>query len=503
MAQTDELSVEFDIFLAYARPDLAYAQRLYDELQSHCRVFMDRAALAPGVPWGAAVVKALESSRTIVVLLSEKSQHGWYLQEEIDRAVMLTRAQPDRIRIIPILFGDCPMPYGLQRVQSIDATSVGGAERVAQLLLETLGKAEPSREVAPAFGAVWEAASNPPVLFGRDQEIEAVLNLIEKPRPRRNVIAIDGLGGIGKTALAEEVVRRVRASGEFSHVVWQTAKTEVFDGSGIVRRFSGPPITIERLLLAIAREIGFASLLDKENTLAEKIYLVRQRLEKERCLVVLDNLETVQDFRHLVSDLASLFTGSQAILTSRFSLAEYDFVQPVPLGCLSVDAGVALLRNELKERSPLRPLVVDDDYLQRIHHDTGGLPLAMKLIAGRIASTVAPLDRLLEQLRDVDWRNREDAYHQLYFFIFQDVWEGLSKSAQSLLIRMSVLPPALPVPLADVQFISGQDAAVFDRAIEDLVRSSLVEPSGDRRTPHCVLHPLTHNFVARLAEDPA
>ncbi len=487
--------MRFDIFLAYASEDVTYAQALYEQLQGSCRVFMDRARLVPGRPWDEALLDAIESSRMIVFLLSERSQDSWYLKEEVARAVSLMDARPDGVKIVPVLLSDGPLPYGLQRVQAINAVGTG-VEDIARKLLDSLSRDEP---IASPRGAVWQEASAPPALFGRDREINVLLNLIQK-RAGRNVIAIDGMGGIGKTALAKEVVRRISASGEFSHVVWQTAKTEAFDGSGIVRQISSPPITMERLLLAIANEGSFRQRLDEERSLAERTYLVRQLMEKERFLVVVDNLETIQGFRRLVSDLGSLFTGSQALLTSRYSLAEYDFVQPVSLGSLPADAGVALLRNELQERSPLKPLIMDDDYLKRIHRDTGGLPLAMKLIAGRIVSTAAPLGRLLEQLRNVDWRNPEDAYGQLYSFIFENVWDGLSESARSILVRMSGLPPVEPMPMAYVEVISEQDTPVFDRAMAELVRSSMVELSEDRRS-RCSLHPLTHHFVTRRAED--
>jgi hypothetical protein len=169
---------------------------------------------------------------------------------------------------------------------------------VARRILETVKG--PGTEEGMAAGDGRDV-SNLPVLFGREREIDTLINLLAKPRPGRNIIAIDGMGGVGKTALAAEVVHRARVSGLFAHFIWQTAKTEVFDGSGAVH-LSGetPVITVGHLLQTIAREAGFASRLNEEGTLAEKIYLARRLMETERCLVVVDNLETVRDFRHLV-----------------------------------------------------------------------------------------------------------------------------------------------------------------------------------------------------------
>lgn len=492
-------SVRFDIYLAYASADRAFAEELHRLLEPRCRVLFDR-NLAPGTLWDMALPEALQASRTIVVLVSKQSMSHWYFASEIAQAVNLARTRPG-VKIIPVVLDGSELPFGLERVQAIDAVAAGGVEGVAGRILESVTRRETEGAMPAEDG---RDVSNPPVLFGREREIDTLTDLLAKPRPGRNIIAIDGMGGVGKTALAAEVEHRARASGLFAHFIWQTAKTEVFDGSGAVR-LSGetPVITVGHLLQTIAREAGFASRLNEESTLAEKIYLARRLMETERCLVVVDNLETVRDFRRLVSELAPLFTGSQALLTSRFSLAEYDFVQTIPLGPLSVEAGLALLRNELRERSPLQPVTIDDEDLRRIHGATGGLPLAMKLIAGRIVSTIAPLDRLLEQIHVVDWNDPESVYRQLYDFIFQDICKSLPEPAQLLLSRMSVLPPVLPIALADVQAISGQERSVFERALEDLVRASLVERRGDRGTPHCALHPLTHRFASRLLDGAA
>ncbi len=344
------------------------------------------------------------------------------------------------------------------------------------------------------------------ILFGRDTEVEGILERLEREQRSRNIISISGLGGIGKTALAEEITRRVREAASFSHVIWETAKEEYFDGTEVVRRYSGPPVTIEGLLAVIAHKLGFAESLHKKDTTAEKIYLAQQHLKRERCLLVLDNLETISDYRQLVSDLTALFKHSQAILTSRFSLAAYDAIRDWHLKALPLDASLDLLRHELEERSPLTDVEVDDDDLKRIHEATGGLPLAMKLIIGRILSTAAPLDYLLRQFRDVDWEDDDSIYRDFYSFIYWDIWRTLSPSAKILLIKIgSKVPAGEPSESTDLQRISEQPDAIFHKAMEELIRASLVEylrdsesePGQDRRYE---LHPLTRHFVADRLE---
>lgn len=77
-------SVGFDIYLAYASPDGAFAEELHRRLEPHCRVLFDR-NLAPGTLWDTALPEALQASRTIVVLVSKQSASHWYFGSEIVR----------------------------------------------------------------------------------------------------------------------------------------------------------------------------------------------------------------------------------------------------------------------------------------------------------------------------------------------------------------------------------------------------------------------------------
>ena len=85
----------------------------------------------------------MEASRAIVVLVSTHADDAFYQQEEIVRAIQLTRDKPRAHTVIPIILEKLPqgtvsMPYGMSSLQAQDATRPGGLKRVAAELVAWL-----------------------------------------------------------------------------------------------------------------------------------------------------------------------------------------------------------------------------------------------------------------------------------------------------------------------------------------------------------------------------
>src|SRR2546427_21008 len=86
--------------------------------------------------WQLALQEALEASRAMVVLVSTHTDDAFYQQEEIVRAIQLTRDNPWAHTVIPVILEKLPqgavsMPYGMGSLQAQDATRPGGLKRVA------------------------------------------------------------------------------------------------------------------------------------------------------------------------------------------------------------------------------------------------------------------------------------------------------------------------------------------------------------------------------------
>lgn len=73
-----------DVFVSFFKKDAAVAQRISDKLQAHrVNVYQDQSALATDDSWSRAALHALQSSQTVVVLLSSKGAHNRWASDEV------------------------------------------------------------------------------------------------------------------------------------------------------------------------------------------------------------------------------------------------------------------------------------------------------------------------------------------------------------------------------------------------------------------------------------
>jgi len=339
-----------------------------------------------------------------------------------------------------------------------------------------------------------EAATEPPAslwppnipderyypLPGRERELDQLLaTLQDSDGPP--VVVIEGLGGLGKTALAVELARRALRRGMFEGVVGDSAKQEVFAGGEIVQ-VRDATLDLDSLLDAIARQLGRweISTLKEEEKRATLAHLLRQH----RYLVLVDNLETVENANTLVAHLRGFLDGSRAIVTSRKKV-HHDFVRPISLEGLELEDSLFFLRTDAEQRGVQQILETPEEKLIEIHRVTGGAPLAMKLVVAQ--ARFLDLDAILEQLRR--------AGGDLYSFIFRQIWEQLSPAAQRVLIYIgkTVITTVSWEELAGVEV--AEDELKLMEAVRQLIAYSLLEVSSTSGHIRYAIHQLTRQFV--------
>ena len=143
---------------------------------------------------------------------------------------------------------------------------------------------------------------------GREKEKKQVHEALGS---RSFIIMIDGIGGIGKTSLALEVLHECLAASRqsensensvqtFDAFVWTSAKDH--------------PLTLNDVLDTIARtlEYPYITQLSPE----EKQHEVGKRLRQKSCLLIVDNFETVTDDA-LAKFILELPNPSKCLITSR------------------------------------------------------------------------------------------------------------------------------------------------------------------------------------------
>ncbi|GHI02065.1 regulator [Streptomyces cellostaticus] len=231
---------------------------------------------------------------------------------------------------------------------------------------------------------------------GRDREITTLTALLRpgtdapahppgrSPRP----VVVSGMGGIGKTALALHVAHRLHE--------------DFPDGQlyADLRGFGpGAQRSPRDLLTRFLSDLGVRAESFPDDT-DDCAALFRTVMAERRMLLVLDNARDAAQVTPLLPG-----TGDCAVVvTSRHTLADLPDATFVPLSPLEPDDQEMLLAALCGSRRVLEEPAAAADILARC----GGLPLALRVVGGRLASRPAwPLALLAQRLSAGSGRLRE------------------------------------------------------------------------------------------------
>jgi hypothetical protein len=327
---------------------------------------------------------------------------------------------------------------------------------------------------------VLEGLPAPPYsrLFGlRSLQAEITEQLLRPEEPL--VIALSGIGGIGKTCLADAVTRLVAPALAFQRIIWLRAFIEPFANDDAA----------ERSWAQVEAALGRALFGDAAGQ-ADLQQRLEDRLRNKPFLVVIDNLEQEDQVVCFLEHVRRLAGPSKFLLTTRArptvsapayfrSLAELDFADAIDL-----------LRHQDRASGTNALTAASDDDLRAIFEVTGGHPLALKLVAGLTA--VMSLQDVIGGLE----KSRPGPIADMYKRVYWQAWQTLSKEAQSLLQAMPLVAEtgALPPQLGA---ISGLPEAVFWPAVHELFARSLLEVRGSVHERRYSIHRLTETFLRR------
>jgi hypothetical protein len=327
------------------------------------------------------------------------------------------------------------------------------------------------------------ALTSPEFKFvGRDDKLEELLNDLRDPL--KPLITIAGLGGIGKTAMAEEAVRRLTKQEFFAHTVWRSTQAEKFTGER-VERVEVADYSFDALLSDILSQCDMASTAGAPYE--AKLQAVKQLLSAHRVLIVLDNLETVVDRDALVSELFQILGKGKILVTSRYEI-HHQRVTPIHLDGLSEADSLLFLTTLAKSQHNQNLLSASQSTLVRVHEATGGAPLAMMLIAGQMS--YQPVKHVLGTLEQA---GASKVSYEFYSFIFKKSWSELNDDCRTILVGMRLFEAN---PTADtLSYSVNMSEDVFYAAATILVQRSLLNVAVDPREARYSLHPLTRYFI--------
>lgn len=328
-------------------------------------------------------------------------------------------------------------------------------------------------------------------LVGIDGQLASLSARLRSTEPPF-VTSLEGIGGIGKSTLAEALVRRLAPETAFADLAWVTARQQSFNLGGSIRE--------ERRSLLDAQ--GIAALIfdqlwqDEEQPLAlsasHKLQMLQQRLKQAAHLIVVDNLETVADLHLLMPTIRQLADPSQFILTSRESLYGETGVFHHALRELDQAHALQLLRQEARERNLPALASAPDDDLVPIYETVGGNPLALRLVVGQ--THVHSLDYVLNRLRGAQGQSALN----LYTYVYRRAWDSLGENERRVLLAMPLMKEQ-GGGLENVAAVSGLPLDVVGDALATLVTMNLVDARGGFGQRRYTIHSLTRTFLHEIA----
>jgi hypothetical protein len=321
-------------------------------------------------------------------------------------------------------------------------------------------------------------------LFGVSEtlaEVHARLEILSAPW----LIALEGLGGIGKTAVAYALVRDLALTGLFKDIAWVSARQQEFLPAVGLQLIDQPALDLDTLTNNLLEQFNVDT--PPSASPQAKMGALTKWLKSTPYLIVIDNLETVIDYETLLPTLRKWANPSRFLLTSRHSLRAHADVYCYNLKELSQADTFALLKHEAQMRG-LTPLTnASLAQLDSIYQVVGGNPLALKLIVGQIA--IFPLFQVLENLKQAQGKKIDE----LYTYIFWQAWNALDSVSQQGLLAM---PLAQDGDFAQLSAVTGLKVDALNDALERLVTLSLVEVGGaDLAERRYRIHRLTETFL--------
>lgn len=318
--------------------------------------------------------------RAINYLLKCLAQEVWYLPElQPIYSLQFQRITAESAR----------QQVELQKAQLSALTEMNGGVKDALLQLTT---AMEKRLLTSSVGDVTLPRPKPyhnlprpdyNRFVGREEELSWIRQRL-MPSDRAWQIAITGVGGVGKSALALTIAHECRENFEklpsderFDAIIWVSAKEEILTAHGKEKADLPELIlrTLEDVYTAIARTLERE---DISRALPDdQGYMVEKALKEQRTLLIMDNLESVTDER-IKPFLRKLPAPTKAIITSREWL---DVADVLMLKGMNFNDANTLMSEEMN----IRQVHLDPNQRQRIYDLTAGLPLPIKLATARIA----------------------------------------------------------------------------------------------------------------------
>ncbi|MFF2729639.1 BTAD domain-containing putative transcriptional regulator [Streptomyces sp. NPDC058008] len=314
---------------------------------------------------------------------------------------------------------------------------------------------------------------------GREEEVGQLLGFVEgAPATGPLIVAIDGMGGSGKTSLA------VRAAHQLAER-YPDAQLHI-DMRGFTP--SGQPLSAGAAAEALLRMLGAPG--ERIPDDAEgRIALWRRTMSSRRMILLLDNAVDESQVRPLLASP----TQTLVLVTSRALLVDLDAAHTVSLGVMPPHDSIALVEGVLgAARARAEPEAV-----AQLAELCGHLPLALRIAAARLRKRPRWTVRyLVDRLRDDAHRLAElNSGERSVEVTLRLSYEGLSAETREA-FRLLGQHPGAEIDVYAAGALLDKRARDAEDILEYLLDMHLLQ---QHETGRYAFHDLVRNFAQNLS----
>jgi WD40 repeat protein len=336
----------------------------------------------------------------------------------------------------------------------------------------------------------WGEAVDVSVFYGRTAELGLLKQWIIQDRSR--VIALLGMGGIGKTSLAVKIAQKIQNC--FDYVIWRSL-------------YNAPPLfeLLGHFIQFLSIEIILESQLP--NSVQGRLSQLIEYLQRHRCLIILDNVDTIlqsqsyagsyregyEDYGLLIRCLGEVSHYSTLLLTSREKPRDIASIEGLTLPIRSLQLR-GLKEEEGKKIFQLKGLSITDLEEKVLIQHYAGNPLALKMVATTIQDVFdGNTDEFLRQETSVFGDISE---------IVEQQFERLSDLEREVVYWLAINREPTGLKQLQEDIVSLVKPHKLLEAIESLIRRSLIDKAkpteGDTNSVLFLLQPVLIEYITSL-----